>query len=284
MSKVVEEAPNEDGVPVTLQVVLSDSSVFLDNGRWFKLLQDDGKEMFPEEILICQEPTTGKPKRKYRTISHGVYFYQELYSLAGDVLALLEKKWLNYFPQLPKSSRNMSLTIHYIGKAIATHQILCARADIHNIGSMDAGITDEIRIIEYGDRDRFYILSQQNLLEFRFKKYGVEEEMKEVTTDDKVRVAGILFNHSQLQEYIPDMLGKTRGSKVRADLDAMSSRKLAGFRTLFTRFIDKEAVVTVPEKWLWEETKTSIDALTCDGTFDLHRKFNPNNLLQIPLN
>jgi hypothetical protein len=93
----------------------------------------------------------------------------------------------------------MSLTIHYIGKAIATHQILCGRADIHNIGSMDAGITDEIRNIEYGNRDRFYILSQKNLLEFLFKKYGIEEETKKVTTDDKVRVAGILFNHSQCE-------------------------------------------------------------------------------------
>jgi hypothetical protein len=54
---------------------------------------------------------------------------------------------------------------------------------------MDADITDVIRNIEYGDRDRIYILSQQNLLEFLFKKYGVEEETKEVTTDDKVRVA-----------------------------------------------------------------------------------------------
>jgi hypothetical protein len=80
------------------------------------------------------------------------------------------------------------------------------------------------------------------------------------------------------------MLGKTRGSKVRADLDAASSRKLAGFCMLFTRFIDKEVVVTLPEKWLQEETKTSIDALTCDSTFDLHGKFNPNNLVRIVLN
>jgi hypothetical protein len=134
----------------------------------------------------------------------------------------------------------MFLTINYIGKAIATHQILCARADIHNIRSMDASITDKIRNIEYGERDRFYILSQQNLLEFLFKKYGIEEEMKEVTTNDKVQVAGILFNHSQLQEYISDILGKNRGSKVRADLDAASSRKLARFCTLLTRFIDNK--------------------------------------------
>jgi hypothetical protein len=90
----------------------------------------------------------------------------------------------------------MSLTIHYIGKAIATRQILCTHTDIHNIGSMDAGITDEVRTIEYADRDRFYILSQHNVLEFLFKKYRVEGETKEVTTNDKVRVASILFNHS----------------------------------------------------------------------------------------
>ncbi len=57
MSKVVEEALSDDGVPVTVKVVLSDSSVFLDSGRWFRLLQDDRKEMSPEEILIYQEPT-----------------------------------------------------------------------------------------------------------------------------------------------------------------------------------------------------------------------------------
>jgi hypothetical protein len=60
-------------------------------------------------------------------------------------------------------------------------------------------------------------------LEFLLENYGVKGETKEVTTNDKVRVIGILFNHSQLQEYIPEMLGKTRESNVRADLDAASS-------------------------------------------------------------
>ncbi len=71
MSKMVEEAPNDDGAPVTLHVVLSDSSVFLDHGCWFKLLQDDGKEMSPKEILKYQEPMMGKPKKKYRMIGEG---------------------------------------------------------------------------------------------------------------------------------------------------------------------------------------------------------------------
>jgi len=80
------------GEPVSLEVVLSDSTVFLDNAHWFKLLQDDGKEMTPDKIRQYMEPSKGKPKKKYRTISHSGYFYQVLYSLAGDVLALLERK------------------------------------------------------------------------------------------------------------------------------------------------------------------------------------------------
>ena len=53
---------------------------------------------------------------------------------------------------------------------------------------------------------------------------------------------------------------------------------------MFTRFIDKEVVVTLPEKWLQEEMKTSIDALTFDGTYDIHGKFNPNIHVRIALN
>ncbi len=62
--------------------------------------------------------------------------------------------------------------------------------------------------------------------------------MKEVTTDDKIRVVGIIFG--ELREYIPDMLGSSRGSKIRAELDAAASRKLAGFCALYTKFIDKK--------------------------------------------
>ena len=68
-----------------------------------------------------------------------------------------------------------------------------------------------------------------------------------MTTDDKVHVTGILFNNSQLREYIPDMLGKTRGSNIRAEIDVSSARKLAGFRVLYTNFIDREVFVTLPE-------------------------------------
>jgi hypothetical protein len=132
----------------------------------------------------------------------------------------------------------------------------------------------EISFISYRSRICWSFFLRNTELKKRQKKLP----------NDKVQVVSILFNHSQLQEYIPDMLGKTRGSKVRVDLDAKSSHKLAGFCMLFTRFIDKEVVATLSEKWLQEEMKTSIDAITCDGTFDIHGKFNPNNLVQIALN
>jgi hypothetical protein len=80
------------------------------------------------------------------------------------------------------------------------------------------------------------------------------------------------------------MLGKTRGSNVRDDLDATSSCKLAGFCSFFTIIIDKEVLVTLLEKWLREETKAPIDALTCDGQFELHGRSNPINLARIELN
>ncbi len=75
----------------------------------------------------------------------------------------------------------------------------------------------------------------------------MEGETKEATTDNKIQVAGIVFG--ELCEYIPDMLGSSRGSKIRAELDAAASRKLASFCALHTKFIDKEVVVTLPAKW-----------------------------------
>ncbi len=106
--------------PVSLQDVQSDPALFLDSVCWFQLLQDDGKEMTREEVSQYLEPTKGKKqKKKYKNIAHGGYFYPELYSLAGNVLALLETKQLEYFPRLLASQKNMSNTIHIIGKLIA---------------------------------------------------------------------------------------------------------------------------------------------------------------------
>ncbi len=136
--------------------------------------------------------------------------------------------------------------------------------------------------IEYAGREQFYILLQQKLLELLFEKYGVEGETKEATTKDKIRVAGSVF--SELREYIPDMLGCLRGSKIRVELDAAAPSELAGFCALYTKFINKEVVVTLPEKWTLEETKCSIDRLTHEGLYKHFRTFDPNNAARIALN
>ena len=107
-------------------------------------------------------------------------------------------------------------------------------------------------------------------------------EKNEATTDGKIRVAGIVF--IELREYIPDRLGSLRGSKIRADLDAAASSKLAGFCALHTKFIDKEVVVTLPEKWMSEEMKRLIDGLTREGLYQQFGTFYPNNYARIALN
>jgi hypothetical protein len=80
------------------------------------------------------------------------------------------------------------------------------------------------------------------------------------------------------------MLGSLRGSKIRAELDAAASRKLAGFCAMYTKFIDKEVIVTLPEEWTLEEIKCLIDGLTCPGLYEQHGFFDPNNAARIALN
>ena len=88
----------------------------MDNAHWLRLLQDDDKKMSHDEITQYQEPN-GRPKKNDKTIAHCAYFYQVVYSLAGDVLALLETMREEYFTCHPVSQKNMSNTIvlAYIG-------------------------------------------------------------------------------------------------------------------------------------------------------------------------
>ncbi len=152
---------------------------------------------------------------------------------------------------------------------------------MHSIG-VDGGLIEMINGAEYAGRQHFYILLQQELLELMFEKYGVEGETREATTDNKIRVAGIVFD--ELHEYILDMLGSSRGSKIRAELDAAAARKLASVCAFYTKFIYKEVVVRLPDKWMSEETKNSIDGLTRQGLYDQFGTFDPNNAARIALN
>jgi hypothetical protein len=79
----------------------------------------------------------------------------------------------------------MSNTIYIIGKLIANCQFSCTRGDVHSIG-VDGGLIKLIDSVDYAGRQQFYILLQQKMLELISEKYGVEGEMKEATTDDKI--------------------------------------------------------------------------------------------------
>ncbi len=83
----------------------------------------------------------------------------------------------------------------------------CSHAEAHSHGIDAPGLVDLINTTEYADIEQFYYLSQQKLFEILFEKYGVEGEKKNVTTDDKIRLACILFCQSELRDYIPDMSG-----------------------------------------------------------------------------
>jgi hypothetical protein len=66
-----ENSPHDNdngGQPVTVKTILLDQSLFLEQDRWFQL----------QEYAIYQEPATGRPKKKYKTIAHNGFFFQEL--------------------------------------------------------------------------------------------------------------------------------------------------------------------------------------------------------------
>ena len=92
---------------------------------------------------------------------------------------LLERKRLSYFTRLPNSTRNMSLTIHIIGKMIALRQVSCARANIHGMG-MNASYDDQISKNEYKEKNQFYLISQQRLLKALFEKNMESRERRKM--------------------------------------------------------------------------------------------------------
>ena len=171
-------------------------------------------------------------------------------------------------------------TIHQIGKLIAARRRFYSHSDLHS--GTDQGFSDLAWLSVYSNCDSCYILSQATILEIMFDRYGNMGEEKKITTDDKVRVAGILITDSEMREFIPAMTG-TAQSGDRQSLDASRSRKLAGMRYLFNKFIDAEVTVTIPMKWFDPLTRISINNHLGEGVFEEHGNFNPNNPQQILL-
>jgi hypothetical protein len=268
--------------PTSLKEVLCSPMMLLDHDKWFKLLQDNGTLMSSEEkVMYLDGP---RPKKKTRMISHssedGSFFYASIYQLAAELYDRMNSCWNEAFPHLPKTS-SKTATIHKIGLWIANKRIRYERADIHNLGS-EVGFIEFIQSPTYESHIHFFVLTQTSMWEHLFHLYGVKGEQKAVTVDDKVRVAGIIFRED-MRPFIPDMIGTSRASTVRAVLDAATGRKIYGMNRLHEHFIDREVVILVPPGWETVENMMSVDEINGEGAFDKFGNFNPNNEARIAL-
>lgn len=277
-----EPAPVEETGPMTLDALLADTSFRIPQDMWAEHVQDVGKAMSADEVAMYGEGANkGRPKHKTKLISHNNTFYPKLYRLASLLWGMMDSR-RSTFPRLPRDARNKSNVVHIIGNEIAGRRVPFQRADIHNAGTACLGFMDVIQTLQ-AERVTVFIYSQELIVRFLYDKYGPEGEKKRITTDDKIRVAGILFNCPDVRKYIGAMIGKTKATGNRDDLDASPGQKKAGFRFLYTKFIDEEVVVNLPPAWNTPETAASIDTKTTEGTFDQHGRFNPNNLARIAL-
>lgn len=139
------------------------------------------------------------------------------------------------FHWLAKDAKNKSNAVHLIGSEIAGKRIPFAHADIHNASTSCLGFMDVIQTLQ-ADREMVCIYSQEQIVCYLYQKYGPEGEKKRITTDDtKIHVAGILFNFPDVLKYIGAMIGKTKATGNRDDLDAARSQKKAGFCLLYMK-------------------------------------------------
>ena len=248
----------------TRHSVAADLSLQVSPESWFVKIQDQGVEMTPGEFTQFAE---NDRKTKTRHIAFGGRFYKGLYILAEDIYKLIDMKRDTTFNRLPHS-RQRTTIIHAIGKIIAGQRRKTARAEMGNFAIINTS--------PYDESNEFYTMDQDALIELLFNRYGTSEtQVLKITTDDKVRVAGLVITKPSLREYLSDLTGKSRGGDRQA-LDASRSRRLMGLNLLHTNFIDPEAIVSLPEKWLSDNTQETIDSFLGEGTYNNHGRFDPN--------
>ena len=72
----------------------------------------------------------------------------------------------------------------------------------------DQGFGDLIQLPAYNNVSGLYIVSQAIIVDVLVQRYGMESENKKITTDDKVRVAGILITDPDMRDFIPALTGR----------------------------------------------------------------------------
>ena len=237
--------------------------------------------MSDDEKMKYGTPSKGKRKNKHFHIASSGKFYPKLYQLACFIVNKI-KEFPDAYPRFNHTTKNLSMVVHPLGRRILHTRKEYARADLYNIGR-DVGFMDFIESEKYDHVRSFFILSQQDLLEYIFvEKFGPQPDAKNVTMDDKVQVARIVFMDSDMRKCITSMVGKARTGR-RLEMDATSGLYHSGFSLLHARFIDKEVIIKLPEEWTRVETQETMDERHGPGTFANYCTFNPNNVARLDL-
>jgi hypothetical protein len=233
-----------------IQRVLEDSDLYLSEEDWFRLLQDDGNPMTDEESAkVTSNPKTKFTRKTIGNSTNNNKLYEDIYKLAEEVYKKIEVKKEQYFPRLATSKTS---NIHIIGRFIVSRRSSTNRADMHRHSNED--VIQYANMPEFAEKQYVFVLSQREVLEFCHQKYGISMSLlKTPTVDDKVRVAGIVFNIADVRAYLSDMLGKSKDGD-RTALDGANPRSTSGFFLLHQKFIDNQVEVTVPERWEERET------------------------------
>ena len=257
--------------------LLTELAEHIPREQWFSFIQDQGIEMTELELITYSD--AGR-KCKTRNIAHGGFFYKELYKLAELLFAFMDQRRDEHFERLSKLKNQKTPTIHQIGKCVASRRAFFQRSDLH--AGTDQGFGDLIQLPAYNNASGLYIVSQAIIVDVLVQRYGTEADNKKITTDDKVRVAGILITDPDMRDFIPALTGTARNGD-RQSLDSSRSRKVAGLRYLYEKFVDPKVNVIIPSKWNEPQTRTSINTFLGEGVYEQHGQFNPNNLQRIRL-
>ena len=223
-------------------------------------------------------------KKKTKAAVRGkVYFegmlYPSLYKLAEEFYKKMSEH-ADLFPRLPTQT-NKTKAIHSIGKMIAKRRVSVARSDVHGLpfGEVDLELFNSD---EYATMNELFVLPQRDIVQHCNLNYGKAAETRKPTTDDKVRAVGIVMTNDDVRQLLPDMLGKSKGG-TRTELDAASSKSRRGFHMLHEKFVDKEVIVKLPEKWEDPDTARKVDERLGAGVFEEHAQFDPNNESRIAM-
>ncbi len=262
-----------DIIANTLRDLLLDPNAYIKSEKWNELLQEPGAELDDEQ----KAEVKNKPTKRYTMkIRFSDRLFRDLYKLSEMFYIVCQHDSMGgkWFPKLPK---NKSDSVHKIGKWIAENRIRVQRGDIHT--HQDDELKALLEDDKYKDKQVLYYLPQREIIQHFFGIWGKKfDDVFKPTTDDILRLFGIMLTCEDVREFIPDLICSRRSQKGRQNLDAASTRKAAAWLLLLTKFIDEEVIIKFPVKWGHEDFIRRINERAgVDDFYSKHGAFNPNN-------